>query len=180
MHVVCVFYFTSYLTVEVPGVDLKVATIQRHSRFRSPNSSCQSPHAIHACNCEVNHRIPTTVLCCFSAPSSPPQSVMLSPVSSTSIGLAWAPPAIGDRNGVITQYRITITVINTGQVISLTSNSVSTRVTGLHPYYVYECIISAFTVGIGPYSQALQITTPEDGNPTANYSAPIMLRTSCV
>ena len=33
----------------------------------------------------------------------------------------------------------------------------------LHPYYAYICHVSAFTVGYGPYSEGVQITTPEDG-----------------
>ena len=97
------------------------------------------------------------------APSSPPQNVMLTPASSTSFSLSWDPPPADDINGIVTEYRITITEVVTGRVITLTSATTSKMASGLHPYYVYECIVSAFTVGAGPYSQIIRITTPEDG-----------------
>ena len=85
-------------------------------------------------------------------------------MTSTSIRLSWSPPPVNSRNGIITEYRINITEAITGTVITLTSTATSITALGLHPYYTYECIVSAFTVGIGPYSQAVQITTPQDGN----------------
>lgn len=75
----------------------------------------------------------------------------------------WSPPPSSDINGNITEYRITITEVVTGRVINYTSTTTSFTALGLHPYYVYECIISAFTIGNGPYSQAIRVTTPEDG-----------------
>ena len=98
-----------------------------------------------------------------TAPSSPPQSVGLSPVSSTSLSLSWTAPARSDRNGVIREYRINITEVITGRVIYLTSSSMSIVAIGLHPYYYYSCVITAVTVAAGPYSQTVQIRTPEDG-----------------
>ena len=103
------------------------------------------------------------------APTSPPQSVRLSATSSSSIGISWSPPPAGDRNGVITQYRINITEVITGRVITLTSTTTSITARGLHPYYMYECVISAFTIGVGPYSQVIRITTPEDGMRVSYY-----------
>ena len=37
------------------------------------------------------------------------------------------------------------------------------EITSLHPFYVYEWTVSAFTVGEGPYSSISTVTTPEDG-----------------
>ena len=103
------------------------------------------------------------LLCFYVAPASSPRNITLSSVSSTSINLAWSPPISDDINGVITVYHILITEVLTGTVFNFTSTTTSFIVPGLHPYYVYDCIISAFTVGNGPYSQAVRITTPEDG-----------------
>ena len=89
--------------------------------------------------------------------------MVLAPVSSTSISLSWAPPPAADINGVIVEYRINITEVATGRVFTLTSSTTSLTAQGLHPFYVYECVVSAFTVAIGPYSQVFHITTPEDG-----------------
>ena len=36
-------------------------------------------------------------------------------------------------------------------------------ITGLHPYYTYNCNVSAVTVGGGPFSRFADVTTLEDG-----------------
>ena len=43
------------------------------------------------------------------------------------------------------------------------STTTSIEITSLHPFYVYEWRVSAFTVGEGPYSSISTVTTPEDG-----------------
>ena len=43
------------------------------------------------------------------------------------------------------------------------STTTSIEITSLHPFYVYEWTVSAFTVGEGPYSSISTVTTPEDG-----------------
>ena len=97
------------------------------------------------------------------APVSPPENVALSPVSSTSINITWLPPPSQDINGIITEYRVTVIEVLTGRRFNFTSTSSFVVVFGLHPHYAYECVVSAYTVGIGPYSQAISITTPESG-----------------
>jgi len=97
------------------------------------------------------------------APSSPPQNVALAPVSSTSINITWSPPPPQDINGIIIEYRVTAVEVVTGRRFNFTSSSSFVVAFGLHPYYVYECTVSAYTVGNGPYSQAIIITTPESG-----------------
>lgn len=84
-------------------------------------------------------------------------------MSSTSINLTWSLPPASDINGVITAYHILITEVITERVFNFTSTTTSLLAVGLHPYYTYECIVSAFTIGNGPYSQVINITTPEDG-----------------
>lgn len=111
----------------------------------------------------VNDYQSRSIVCNYTAPDSPPQDVRLTPVSSTSIRLSWSPPPTSDQNGVITEYRITITEVVTGRVIRLTSTTTSITALNLHPFYAYQCIVSAFTIGLGPYSQVFNITTPEDG-----------------
>ena len=110
------------------------------------------------------------MLCIYSAPSSPPQSVGLSPVNSRSVSISWSPPLANATNGVIREYRINITEVITGRIIYLTSTTTSITAAGLHPYYFYECVITAVTVAVGPYSQTIQITTPEDGSYLNNFS----------
>jgi hypothetical protein len=97
------------------------------------------------------------------APSSPPEELNVTAVSSSSLSLTWSPPSVDTRNGIIREYRINITELDTGRELVLYSTTMSLIATSLHPYYAYICRISAFTVGYGPYSQGVQITTPEDG-----------------
>ena len=43
------------------------------------------------------------------------------------------------------------------------SATTTIEITSLHPFYIYEWKVSAFTVGEGPYTSVLTISTPEDG-----------------
>ena len=43
------------------------------------------------------------------------------------------------------------------------STSTSVVVQSLHPHYTYACAVSAYTVGSGPYSEVLNVTTAGDG-----------------
>ena len=37
------------------------------------------------------------------------------------------------------------------------------EISSLHPDYEYQWIVTAVTVGVGPYAAAVTIRTPEDG-----------------
>ena len=99
----------------------------------------------------------------FSAPSAPPEELVAASISSTSFVLSWSPPPISQQNGIIREYRVNITEIQTGLSIILNSTSTSVSALSLHPYYTYECTVSAYTVGGGPYSEVFTVTTSEDG-----------------
>ncbi len=70
---------------------------------------------------------------------------------------------MNDINGLITKYHITITEAATGRLINLTSFANSITASGLHPNYAYQCRVRAVTIENGPYSNAVNITTSEDG-----------------
>ena len=89
--------------------------------------------------------------------------VVAASVGSTSFVLSWSPPPTSQQNGIIREYTVNITEIQTGLSIILNSTSTSVSVLSLHPYYTYECTVSAYTVGGGPYSEVFTITTQEDG-----------------
>ena len=77
--------------------------------------------------------------------------------------ISWIPPPLPDRNGIITEYSINITELDTATDMILTSSVPSLFVIGLHPYYEYVVAVSAQTVALGPYSEPETIQTPEDG-----------------
>ena len=84
-------------------------------------------------------------------------------LDSRTVSLAWDPPPLDGQNGLIREYRINITEVNTGTMWQLTSATNSETVPSLHPNYVYRFEVSAFTIGIGLYSPMLSVMTLEDG-----------------
>lgn len=99
----------------------------------------------------------------FTAPDGAPENVTGLATSSTSIRLTWNTPARNLQNGYIVEYRVRVTETNTGMASTSTVTDTSLILVSLHPYYIYSCSVAAVTVGIGPYSVAINITTDEDG-----------------
>ena len=85
-------------------------------------------------------------------------------ISSSSIRLTWEPPRPEDQNGIIVAYNITITEAETGRVTYFQKEGTESLliVNFLHPYYTYQCSISAETIGPGPPAFA-SVTTPQAG-----------------
>jgi len=102
----------------------------------------------------------------FIAPSAPPQGFSGSNQSSTAIFLSWSPPPAIDINGVINYYTVELDEVWTGRSLEFHPTSMNISITALHPYYVYQCRVAAFTVALGPFTSNLQIVTGEDA-PTA-------------
>ena len=99
----------------------------------------------------------------FSGPSNSPSNLTGLPQDSTTISLTWDQP--GDpHNGIIIEYRLNITEVEIGRMFQETSGTTSLVISNLHPDYTYEWVVTAFTVGEGPYSITSRVTTPEDGN----------------
>ena len=99
----------------------------------------------------------------FIAPSAPPQGFSGSNQSSTAIFLSWSPPPAIDINGVINYYTVELDEVWTGRSLEFHPTSMNISITALHPYYVYQCRVAAFTVALGPFTSNLQIVTGEDG-----------------
>lgn len=70
-----------------------------------------------------------------------------------------------DQNGQITQYTLIIVEMESQVTIqrSIPSNQTSLTLSSLLPFTSYDCMIAASTsVGLGPLSMLLQVTTLED------------------
>ena len=101
---------------------------------------------------------------CPVVPSGPPQGVEVQSETSTTLVLSWQPPAPENQNGIIVHYKVNITEMETGRLLSFTAvNTTTLSVNMLHPFYTYTCIVAAVTVGIGPYSATVEVELPEDG-----------------
>ena len=99
----------------------------------------------------------------YTAPDGSPENVTGMATNSTTIDLSWDPPPRQLQNGYIVEYRVNVTETDTGDSFSVTTTDTSLVVTSLHPYYTYSCIVAAVTIGVGPYSTVINITTEEAG-----------------
>ena len=55
-------------------------------------------------------------------------------------------------------------ILETGVNFNYTTSDKFLDVTGLSPFTTYSCIVAAETsIGLGPFTSAFSITTPEDG-----------------
>lgn len=85
-------------------------------------------------------------------------------LSSDRILLTWDPPLIQNRNGIITDYIVNYTALDTGEITQVDTSSRSLTVSSLAPFSTYAFIIAARTaIGAGPFSTDLTLQTLEDG-----------------
>ena len=84
-------------------------------------------------------------------------------VGATSLTLVWQPPPFEGINGVIEQYVIQINEVNTGRMLTATSDTTNITVENLHPFYSYNCRVAAETIEVGPYSSPIRVQLNEDG-----------------
>ena len=99
----------------------------------------------------------------YVAPSSPPSNTTGNPVDSTTVVLSWMAPLPTHTNGIIRYYSVNLTETDTGAQIQIESETTTKLVSSLHPYYTYDVIVAAVTVGSGPYSPPVTFQLPEDG-----------------
>ena len=106
------------------------------------------------------HAIPWLYL---SAPTSPPTNLTVEEFTSDSISLSWNPPPFEEQNGLIRQYFLIITRIDTGMSFQQTSNATETTILSLHPFSTYIVAVAAETIDVGLFSESIVVSLPEDG-----------------
>ena len=97
-------------------------------------------------------------------PGGAPQILQVTAVSSTSITLIWAPPLLDLQNGLLRAYNISVTEVETGNVYTFATVLGTDNlfvVNALHPFYNYNCTVSAFTISTGPAAFVQVITLSE-------------------
>ena len=99
----------------------------------------------------------------LTVPSGTPGSIVAQPIDSRTLLLAWEPPAEEEQNGIIREYFINISAAETSDEFQYQATNTTVIVEDLHPHYTYSFVISAVTIGHGPYSEAYTIQMPEDG-----------------
>ena len=103
------------------------------------------------------------MMCVHAAPSSSPTELSVSQTTSTSFYLSWVEPLPVYQNGLIRQYLINVTELDTGNYYSYSTTATEFTVAFLHPYYYYTCSVAAVTVAAGPFSDPITIQTEIDG-----------------
>ena len=92
-----------------------------------------------------------------TAPSSPPQNVMVASFDPSSLMVSWQPPPAIDHNGPITGYVINYTRVGSSDMMSVnvTSGTVYT-ISELVTYVIYSVTVAAMNVnGTGPFSNSI-------------------------
>ena len=101
-----------------------------------------------------------------TVPSGPPTNVRYIEISPTAIVLLWDPPAYEEQNGKIANYVVKVINNQTGETsqMMIPGNPELESVSiGLKPYRTYMIMVAAATqVDIGPFSDPIIITTPEE------------------
>ena len=89
-----------------------------------------------------------------TAPSSPPQIVMVTSVIPASLNVSWQPPPPINHNGPITGYVIQYTRVGSSDMMSINVNSGTAHtMSGLVAYVDYSVTVAAMNVnGTGPFS----------------------------
>ena len=96
-------------------------------------------------------------------PDGAPLNVVATAVTSRSILVSWEPPETDQQNGVIQHYMLVVRETETSSSLSYTSRTTSFTVSDLHPAYTYTVEVAAVTVGVGPFTTAPAVLTPDDG-----------------
>ena len=93
-----------------------------------------------------------------------PRDLVAVVISSSAVNLSWQPLLPQQQNGIVIQYVVNITTVETGEGVGLVSASNQLTVNSLHPHWTYIFTVSGETsVGVGPPSLAMTATTLEDG-----------------
>ena len=98
-----------------------------------------------------------------TAPSSAPRDVSAEVLGSTLTRLTWNAPLPVDQNGMIRQYHISVTEMDTTREFTLISESQQYDLDFLLPHHTYQFSIAAVTVAAGPFSIPRTFVTAEEG-----------------
>ena len=150
----------------IPFTTYEVTVAAHTSAGRGPFSVTQTVQTLeagkfrHCC-----YRFAKLLHTFITAPNTPPRDLEVSIVGTTSLHLSWSAPYEEDWNGVIREYHVNITEINSvqAQLLTYTTTNLFITVQSLHPFYTYECQVSAFTVATGPFTNVSEVTLPEAG-----------------
>jgi receptor-type tyrosine-protein phosphatase Q len=86
-----------------------------------------------------------------------------SPLGANGIVVSWIPPPANSLNGVLRYFRVDITEEETSRSYFEILLGHHGSLDSLHPFYSYTVSVAAVTIGPGPSSNNVTITTDQDG-----------------
>lgn len=103
-------------------------------------------------------------------PSTAPANINGLAIDHSSISLQWDPIPAPQANGIVRLYVVKVTERETGITFEHNSTTTSIVLRSLHPDYVYECRVAAFTIALGPFSTifAIQVLMAAPSGPPDN------------
>lgn len=96
-------------------------------------------------------------------PTGAPVNLMAPYATTNSLSLSWMPPRFDLQNGIIRHYTVFIEDLTNNTSWQLRANTTRILVETLQPFFVYNCSVAAFTIGMGPVSSVLTIQLPQAG-----------------
>lgn len=92
-----------------------------------------------------------------TAPDGPPINVVVTPVNTRTIKVTWDPPAVENRNGIITRYSVSYFPVGDSNAIQQLSTEATFLVVtaGITPDMEYNFTVAAITILIGPESSGI-------------------------
>ena len=95
-----------------------------------------------------------------TAPSGPPTSVHVVVLNSTAVEVQWNLPLANLRNGVVRGFKVFYEGLGSEQMMDIADGAANEYiVAGLQPGTVYTFSVLAYTVGDGPRSFRLTVST---------------------
>lgn len=119
-----------------------------------------------SCNTVSYHTHAYNMLLLFhKVPSGAPQNLTVVALNSRSVQASWTEPEADHHNGLIVDYILLLSGLDSDEVYELQSdgNTFVKTLSSLHPFYTYTLSIAAVTIDIGPFSSAVVFQMPEDG-----------------
>jgi len=98
-----------------------------------------------------------------TAPTGAPANLMITGTTTTSLSLSWGSPPTDQQNGAIRHYMVLIMDVTNQTSWDIRVNGTTTTITGLNPFFTYNCSVAAITVATGPASFSVVITLPQSG-----------------
>ena len=94
-------------------------------------------------------------------PTAPPQNVTNTVHSATRVSFVWSPPPPREINGLLRFYIIELLERQTRRDWIFFAIDPDISISSLHPYYLYDFKVTAYTIDRGPYSEVVTVLTDE-------------------